>query len=636
VDPQRDHLRGGRGPQAVSVVIYGDYLCPYCRRLTRVLERLRQVMGERLSYVFRHSPNDRANPGATLASQAAEAADRQGRFWDMHDALYRHEAPLSREHVLEIARSLGLDMSRFCRDLQDEAVQRRIEEDRDDGERNGVAGTPTIFVDGVRYDGAWDFYSMLEALERPIAAQVKQTARAFANLPASAALVLLIAAATALALANSPLAPGYHAAINTPFGLGLPAATLSLTLAGWCSEGLLAIFFLLVGLEIRREVTVGALADRRAAILPVVAAIGGVVAPAIIFLALNRGPTAQGWGVATATDIAFALGVLALMGERVPLGIRVFVAALAVVDDVLSVLTLAVFYAHAFEPAWMLASVALSAMLVALKRARVYAGWPYVAVAVALWVSFHSAGVHAALTGIVLAVCLPTRPPPAASPLLAQAATALAALEQAEKEPGPSGADLSTTPASLVRDWSRRNLMAASERLMSPAERVERALAPWAAYVALPLFAFSAAGVPLQLDLHAPYSPRLLAGVILGLVVGKPLGICLASLLAVKAKIGVAPQASVQVFVGAACVCGIGDTVAILLADQAFPAGPYAAIAKVGVLIGSVIAAVVGTAVILTSPAARTPPVAPRLRRPAEIPEKPPLGGGGARTRAKS
>src|SRR5215468_5602917 len=330
VDFARDHVRGGGTTEGVvNVVLYGDYLCPYCRRLRPVLERLRQALGERLAYVFRHFPNERAHPGATFVAQAAEAAARQGRFWQMHDRLYGQEPPLGEEQVAEFATALGLDMVRFQRDLESDEARRRVDEDLGDGRRNGVTGTPTLFVDGIRYDGAWDFYSMLEAMERPVGARVQRSARVFASLPASGGLVLILAAAAALLCANTPLASYYRLFIESSFSVGPPGGALTLTVGAWFSEGLLAFFFLLVGLEIRREMTAGSLTDWRAALLPVIAAVGGVLAPAAIYLALNPGPTAPGWSVPTATDVAFALGILALLGERVPVGLRVFVAALA-------------------------------------------------------------------------------------------------------------------------------------------------------------------------------------------------------------------------------------------------------------------------------------------------------------------
>ena len=249
------------------------------------------------------------------------------------------------------------------------------------------------------------------------------------------------------------------------------------------------------------------------------------------------------------------------------------------------------------------------AALFALNRWRVYATWPYLVVVAVLWVSLHAAGVHGALAGILLAAFLPTRPAPAVAPLLAQAATALSALENAEDEARQSGSDVVRIAQEPVWDWASRNLSAASERLLSPADRIERAVSPWSTYFILPLFAFSATGVSFRLDLSAPDAGRILVGVILGLVIGKPLGISLASLLAIKSRLARGPgDVTVRNFIGAACLCGVGDTVALLLADQAFSDADYAALAKTGVLIGSVLAAALGATIIATnpSPVART------------------------------
>jgi NhaA family Na+:H+ antiporter len=605
IDPARDHLRGRYTPGAVSFVLYGDYLCPYCRRLRHVIAHLREALGDKLVYVFRHYPNERAHPGAELISRAAEAAGKQGRFWDVHDWLYEQPPQHGIDQVREFAASLGLDMDRFDRDLEEPETRQRVAEDLAEGKRNGVTGTPTVFIDGFRYDGAWDFYSLLEAIERPVAQKLQRSARAFASLPASGGLVLLIAAAFALFCANSPLAPFYRAFVGSTFALGTPDHMLSLTVGAWFSEGLLALFFLLVGLEIRREMTAGALSDPRAAILPVIAAVGGVLAPTAIYLALNPGPAARGWSVPTATDIAFTLGILALMGDRITAGLRVFVAALAVVDDILSVLTLAIFYPRNFEPLWLIASGGAILLMYMLNRWRVYAASPYAVTAVVLGICLHNAGVHAALTGVFLAGLLPTRPAPAAGPLLAQAATALAALEQAENEAKQSGDENRRIEQEPIWDWASRQLSAATDRLLSPADKIERAISPWSAYVILPLFAFSATGVDLRVDMTSPGAVAILLGVILGLVIGKPLGISLATLLAVQTKIARTPDdVSLRNFLGAACLCGVGDTVALLMADQAFPAGPDSAIAKISVLIGSVVAAGLGAAVLATGPSA--------------------------------
>src|SRR6185369_9961065 len=412
VNAERDHVRGGDAPGAVKVLIYTDFLCPYCRRLRTVMKQLRQSLDERLAYVFRHFPNERAHPGAEFIARAAEAAAKQDRFWEMHDWLYSQQPPIARESVLAFAGSLGLDIERFRRDLDDDEVWQRVRDDIEEGRRNGVTGTPTVYIDGMRYDGAWDFHSLLEAIDRPVATRVARSARAFASLPASGGIVLLASAAAALVCANTALAPYYQLFINSSFGIGPTAHMLSLTVGAWFSEGLLAIFFLLVGLEIRREMTAGVLVDRRAAILPVLGAIGGVIVPALIYLALNRGPSAPGWSIPTNTDMAFTLGILALFGDRIAVSLRVFVAALAVVDDILSVLTLAIFYPRDIDVGWLLASAAAVALLFAINRSRVYSAWPYAVIAVALGLLLHSAGVHASLAGILLAAFLPTRPTP--------------------------------------------------------------------------------------------------------------------------------------------------------------------------------------------------------------------------------
>lgn len=169
VQPDCDHLRGGQARNgAITIVVYGDYLCPYCRRLRLVIARLRETLGEQLAYVFRNFPNEAAHPGATLIARFAEAAGRQGHFWQMYDWLYEQEPPLAEPQIRDFAAALGLDLEQFDRDSRSEEIRRRVEEDLEDGRRNGVTGTPSFFIDGVRYDGAWDFHSMLEACSFPL------------------------------------------------------------------------------------------------------------------------------------------------------------------------------------------------------------------------------------------------------------------------------------------------------------------------------------------------------------------------------------------------------------------------------------------------------------------------------------
>jgi Na+:H+ antiporter, NhaA family len=604
IDRERDHVRGNAQSNRLSVLIYGDFLCPYCRRLREVLLRVSRALGERVVHVFRHYPNERAHPGSELASIAAEAAGRQEHFWEMHDALYDREPSVSKRSLLEIARTLNLDAERFERDLDNPKLRQRVQEDLADGRRNEVTATPTIFINGIRYDGAWDFHSLLEALEPPIGAQVRHTARAFANLPTSAGLTLLIAAVAAIALANSPLESAYHHFINTEFGIGPIPGGLSLSVVQWCSEGLLTIFYLILGLDIRREMTLGSLADWRVAVAPFLAGISGIVVPAIVYLTFNPGVTAAGWLIPADTGVPFTLGLLAVFGVRVSASLKVFVATYAITNDVTSTFTLAVFYPRNLSLEWLLCAAGATGAMAVFARWRVYAVWPYVVATLGLWLAMHLAGVYGALGGIVVAALLPTRPAPKAGALLAQAATALAELEHAERELKSAGDTRRLLEQEPVWTWAARNLRAAADRLVSPAERVERATEPWSTYVVLPVFAFTAAGVSLVVNFGLHDTARVFFGVALALAIGKPIGIILTAWAAAKANIGRFPADTTAVaFVGAAFLCGIADPFSFYMADQAFTGSTYSSVAKLGVLVGSGFAAAFGAIALALSSA---------------------------------
>ena len=597
IDFRRDHVRGNCArDDRMTVLVYGDYLCPYCRRLGQVLDRLRSALGERMVYVFRHHPNERAHPGAELASIAAEAAGHQGHFWEMHDALYEREPALvDKPCLLQIAASLGLDTGRFERDLDDPKLRQRIQEDLADGRRNGVTATPTIFVDAIRYDGAWDFHSMLEALERPIGAQVKRTARAFANLPTSAGLVVLIAALAAIACANSPLQAAYQHFLNTQFRIGPTPGGLSLSVGQWCSEGLLAIFYVILGLELRRELTSGSLANSRAALAPLLAGVSAVVVAAGVYLALNSGTNAVGWPIPVDTGLPFILGILAVLGARVSAGLKIFVATYGIANDLSSTLVLALLHPRDLSLEWLIAALGTVATMAMFARWRIYAVWPYLVAALGLWLSLHFAGVSGALSGLALAAFLPPWPAPTAAPLLAQAASALAELEDAEHELKRTGQGQRRLEQEPVWDWATRNLLAAADRLLSPAERVERATEPWSTYVVLPIFAFTASGVTLAGNFRSPDAARVFGGVALALAVGKPIAIIMTTWAVAKTKIAfAAADATPLAFVGAAFLCGIADPFSFYLADQTFQMSAYASVAKLGILAGSGVAAALG------------------------------------------
>lgn len=330
----------------VTLVEFGDYQCTYCRRAHQGIRRLReQHLGDQLRYVFRHFPNTRLHPNARLAAQAAEAAASQGRFWEMHEYLFSHQVALNQDSLIYATGALSLDTHQFARELESQSVIERVQADFSSAEDSGAHSTPTFFINGRHYDGAWDDESVMEAIENPLGYKMRSLAQEFAGLSASAGLLMLVAALLALAWANSPWNASYVALWHTELAISFGNFSLPLSLHQWINDGLIVIFFFVIGLEIKRELVAGELSDPRQAVLPIAAAVGGMVFPATIYLLFNAGGDASsGWGVPMATDTAFALGLMAMLGRHVPLSLKIFVAALAIADDVGAILVLALFY----------------------------------------------------------------------------------------------------------------------------------------------------------------------------------------------------------------------------------------------------------------------------------------------------
>ena len=429
VDAHRDHIVGD-DDAPVELVEYGDYECPHCRAAHLGLRRMRERIGGRWRYIFRHLPNPRLHPRAELAAEAAEAAGVQGKFWEMHDALLTEARALDRDVLVSLATTLELDVDRFSADLDGHRFAPRVQEDVESAVRGGAHGTPTFFVNGRRYDGAWDDEALREAIEEPLGFRLRRASRDFAGLPAAGGVLLLISALIALLWANVPGGGGYEAFWESPVSASFGARVLGLPLREWVNEGLMAVFFFVVGLEVKREITVGELKSARRALLPIAAAAGGLVVPVVLYTLLNAGgPGARGWGVPMSTDTAFALGLLALFGQRVPLALKVFVAALAVADDVGAILVIAVLYTSHLSVLALLVSAGVFAFAYALNRAKVYRALPYAILGALLWLGIFYSGVHATLAGVLLAAVIPTRSPPAPGGLLQQSTAAFKALE---------------------------------------------------------------------------------------------------------------------------------------------------------------------------------------------------------------
>ncbi len=436
----------------------------------------------------------------------------------------------------------------------------------------------------------------------------------FTRLEAASGIVLLACGAAAMIIAKGPLGHAYHDLLAKPLSITLGARSLTLSVEQWINDALMAAFFLLVGLEIKREALVGELSDIRKAAVPVLAAAGGMLVPGLIYAAFNWGqPTLRGWGIPTATDIAFSLGVLALLGSRVPRGLRVFLATLAIADDLGALVVIALFYTDQLHADAMLGAGACLAALMALNLAGVRRLWPFLVLGVFLWLFVHGSGVHATIAGVLLALTIPARTRVDASTFAAFSRSTLDAFDRAE------GATPSAPHLAIMRDPTQQAAVQAIEdacnKVQTPLHQLEHALTPWIAFLIVPIFALANAGVALSGNFsHALAQPETL-GSALGLILGKPLGITLTSLLAVRLGLGALPSGVTWRHLHAmAWLAGIGFTMSLFIAHLAFrgtDAAERLNDAKIGIIGGSIVAASIGFVLLRLGPPASRPPGAP-------------------------
>jgi NhaA family Na+:H+ antiporter len=435
--------------------------------------------------------------------------------------------------------------------------------------------------------------------------------RQFTSSAASGGILLMAAAVVALVWANSPLWESYVALWETPLAIGIGDVGLTKPLILWINDGLMAIFFLVVGLEIKRELLVGELATVRRASLPIAAAAGGAALPALLYLVIAGGAgeeAARGWGIAMATDIAFALGVLALVGRRAPLALKIFLTALAIVDDLIAVLVIAVFYTADLSLAALAVAGGVFGLLILANRAGVRRPLVYALLGVVLWVAVLQSGVHATIAGVLLAVTIPARVRLDTREFAARAQQLISRVAHA---PGEGGERLGARHAAL---WELEDI---TEHAQSPMIRMEHALHPWVAYVIVPIFALANAGVRVvDRDVEAVLTEPIFLGVFLGLVIGKQVGITLAAWLVVRSGLASLPNGvGWRHIYGAAWLGGIGFTMSLFIGDLAFTDDASLALAKVGILAASVVAGVVGFSILRT-----TPPAASRAAHDHEAP----------------
>jgi NhaA family Na+:H+ antiporter len=422
------------------------------------------------------------------------------------------------------------------------------------------------------------------------ASRLPRALREFFETEAAGGVVLLVAAVAALVWVNSPFRASYDELWGTVLSIEAGGFGIEEDLRHWVNDALMAIFFFVVGLEIKRELVTGELRTWRRAATPAVAALGGMVVPAGIFLVLNApGRGANGWGIPMATDIAFALGVAALLGRRVPTGLKLFLLTLAIVDDIGAIVVIAAFYSSDVEPLALVGAVAVLAVMGALHRLRVHWMPVFVVLGSLVWLAVFESGVHATIAGVVLGLLAPARP---------------------------------LTPAVVAREWAlslsddpsaeeARQMTRLASTTSSVAERLELSLHPFSSLVIVPLFALANAGVVFEGGaLGAPGASRVAVGVAVGLVAGKVVGVTGGAWLAVRLGVGELPAAvSWRQIVGAAALAGIGFTVSLFITDLAFDDVALEAAAKIGILAASFAASVIGAAVLSIRP--RTPASAP-------------------------
>jgi NhaA family Na+:H+ antiporter len=592
VDPARDHVLGSPDAE-LTLVEYGSYACAPCHAVHEVVEGLRSRFGARLRYVFRHQPL----PGSEVATRAAElaefAARTTGRFWEVHEALMEAGPALSEADVARIGREHGLPPHDPSHEPTRAAAQARVREDGESAQRSGARTTPAFFINGRRYAGAWDESSFADAMLGSLGLRLQSAAFEFVRWGPSSGLLLGLATVLALVLSNTPLGPAFAAWWETQVGVQWGARAFTHSLLHWVNHGLLSVFFFVVGLEIKREFTVGHLATFRSGALPVLAALGGIALPALIYASIAPPELRHGWGIPIGTDTAFAVALIVLLRDRVPIELRVFLTAAVIIDDIVAILVIALFYTGQIHTEYLVAGGAVTALVVVLNRAGVYGPLPYAALAVALWFLLHEAGLHATLAAVVMAVLIPARPPANLKALLAQAATVI------HEEDVHSGEPLRPGPS----EPALRTLNTIHDRLESPADKLLRTVEPWSTYVVLPIFALANAGVVWSADVLEGRG-RLVGAIALGLVLGKPLGIVLAARLAVLSGLAAKPEAySWRQLCGAGALGGIGFTMSLFIASVAFPDPANYAAAKIAIFLASLTAGALGVAILWARPA---------------------------------
>jgi NhaA family Na+:H+ antiporter len=402
-------------------------------------------------------------------------------------------------------------------------------------------------------------------------------------------LILMACAVIALFWANSPWAETYHRLWTVPFSIGFGIDPLTKPLILWINDGLMAIFFFLVGLEIKREILVGELNSMQQAALPVAAAIGGMVLPAFIFVLFNTsGPASSGWGIPMATDIAFALGILSLLGKRVPIGLKIFLTAVAIVDDMGAVLVIAVFYSAQIIPVYIWLAIGIFFFLLLLGKSGINTPWVYILFGIIMWYAFLKSGVHATIAGVLTALTIPARIPNPQQNFVAEASEYITDYELHHDQN-------KTILTNKGQQAALAGLTDSCLKAETPLQRIEHALHPWVAFFIMPIFALSNAGVAIGGNILETLTSPLSIGILCGLILGKQLGITLASWLLLRfSSVRLPEGVTMKQIYGVSWLAAIGFTMSIFISGLAFTSPNLIATAKLSILTTSAIAGICG------------------------------------------
>lgn len=437
-------------------------------------------------------------------------------------------------------------------------------------------------------DVASSVANLLSPPLRPID-RVLSPVRGFLQHRLAGAALLMLATIAAIVLANSPLSQAYHHFLHQHIEVDAGLLGLDYTIHHWINDGLMSVFFFLVGLEIKRELLIGELSTVRKATLPAIAALGGMLIPAAFYAIFNAGtPTASGWGIPMATDIAFALGVLAMLGDRVPVGAKVFLTALAIVDDIGAVLVIAVFYTSDINMVALGIGFGLLVVGMCLNHLDVRSSFAYLLVGTLVWICFLKSGVHATIAAILMAFVIPATTRINGKDLVQRVEVITAKL----KTIGLPEDTRMNTPDQQHAIFAMSETI---EHAQAPLQRIEHDLHAPVTFVVLPVFALANAGVSLDAGMLDDVMSPVAVGIVLGLFVGKQVGITLATWLAVKLKVADLPQGvSWRQIHGANILAGIGFTMSLFVASLAFKDPEHMAQAKIGILAGSLLSGIVG------------------------------------------